>query len=219
MRGGSRARGAGVCRDRAGRLVRAVRRGMWRHRLRAPCFAVGSGTEPDGRRRGIHRGDSAVHDVFLQAKVQAAAARTRARRTARTSVSVTLTGVGDRDLSTAAFDVAGSGVVDLVHGDADLTLQRPALRPVQRRRHGRGTHRGESPMRGCRPGYCRCGGDAGRRRVAQPRPRARHRGSRWPRRSRRSIRQVSSHFSWLRRKTCEPWATKRCAVRPPPTTR
>jgi hypothetical protein len=68
---------------------------------------------------------AAVSDVALQAKVVRAVARTRAARRARTSISVTFTGLGADTLANGAFDVAGSGVADLVGGDADLTLSIP----------------------------------------------------------------------------------------------
>ena len=48
-----------------------------------------------------------------------------AARTARTSISVTVTGLGDEALATGAFDVAGTGVVDFATGNADLSLSVP----------------------------------------------------------------------------------------------
>jgi len=68
---------------------------------------------------------AAVSHAALQAKVVRAVTRTRAARRARTSISVTFTGLGADTLANGAFDVAGSGVADLVGGDADLTLSVP----------------------------------------------------------------------------------------------
>jgi hypothetical protein len=65
------------------------------------------------------------HDPALRASVVRSVAATSAARTARASISVTLTGVGDEALATGAYDVAGSGVVDLTNGDADLMLSVP----------------------------------------------------------------------------------------------
>lgn len=61
----------------------------------------------------------------VRAKVVRAVARTQASKRARTSISVTFTGFGADTLASGAFDVAGSGVVDLVGGNADLTLSIP----------------------------------------------------------------------------------------------
>ncbi len=64
-------------------------------------------------------------NAALQAKVQASVARTTAMRSARASISVTLTGLGDATVSTGAFDIAGTGLVDLRTGNADLALSVP----------------------------------------------------------------------------------------------
>jgi hypothetical protein len=61
----------------------------------------------------------------IQAKVVRSVARTQASKRARTSISVTFSGFGADTLASGAFDVAGSGVVDLVGGNADLTLSIP----------------------------------------------------------------------------------------------
>src|SRR3954464_7923260 len=53
---------------------------------------------------------AAVNDAALQAKGVRAVTRTRAARRARTSISVTFTGLGAGTLANGAFDVAGSGV-------------------------------------------------------------------------------------------------------------
>ena len=66
-----------------------------------------------------------THDPALRAVVVRAVPVTAAAHTARTSISVTLTGLGDDALSTGAYDIAGSGVVDLASGDADLKLSIP----------------------------------------------------------------------------------------------
>ena len=71
---------------------------------------------------------------------------------ARTSISVTLTGLGDDAVSSGAFDVAGTGVVDFVTGDADLKRQRPAVRSARRRQRDRAAdRRRRRRTRGCRP--------------------------------------------------------------------
>ena len=51
-------------------------------------------------------------------------ARTTAEHSAYTSISVTLTGLGD-DALADGYDIAGTGVVDLVNGDADLDVTIP----------------------------------------------------------------------------------------------
>jgi hypothetical protein len=63
----------------------------------------------------------------LQAKLTRSVGATSAARTARTSISVTLTGLGDDSLTTGAYDIAGTGVVDFVKRDADLSLSIPLL--------------------------------------------------------------------------------------------
>jgi hypothetical protein len=66
-----------------------------------------------------------VHNPALRAVVVSAVPRTAAARTARTSISVTLTGLGEDALSNGAYDIAGNGAVDLTTGDADLKLSIP----------------------------------------------------------------------------------------------
>ena len=61
----------------------------------------------------------------LQATLARAVQRTSAHRSARTSISVTLTGLGNDAVSSGAFDVAGTGVVDFGNGDADLGVSIP----------------------------------------------------------------------------------------------
>ncbi len=64
-------------------------------------------------------------DPVLRSIVRGAVARTATGRTARSSISVTVTGIGDRTFGTGTFDVAGTGVVDLRSGDAKLVLSVP----------------------------------------------------------------------------------------------
>lgn len=66
-----------------------------------------------------------VHRPALRAALVRSASTTRAAHTARTSVSVTVTGLGEDVFATGAFDVAGTGAVDLGTGDADLVLSIP----------------------------------------------------------------------------------------------
>jgi hypothetical protein len=66
-----------------------------------------------------------AHRPRLRAALVRSAAATRAAGTARTSISVTVTGLGGGALANGAFDVAGTGTVDLVRGDADLVLSVP----------------------------------------------------------------------------------------------
>jgi hypothetical protein len=66
-----------------------------------------------------------VHRPALRAELVKSAATTRSARTAHTSVSVTVTGLGKDASASGAFDSAGSGVVDLANGDADLVLSVP----------------------------------------------------------------------------------------------
>jgi hypothetical protein len=61
----------------------------------------------------------------LQARLLRSVARTSAERSARTAISVTLTGLGNDALSNGAFDIAGTGVVDFSNGDADLRVTIP----------------------------------------------------------------------------------------------
>jgi hypothetical protein len=68
-----------------------------------------------------------TRNPVLRAKLTRSVAATSAARTARTSISVTLTGLGDDSLATGAYDIAGAGVVDLVKRDADLSLSIPLL--------------------------------------------------------------------------------------------
>ncbi len=75
-----------------------------------------------------------VRNPALRAQLTSAAARTEAKQTARTSISVTLTGLGKDALSSGAFDVAGTGVVDFRNGNADVSVSIPAFDG-----HGEGT--------------------------------------------------------------------------------
>src|SRR5262245_61725358 len=68
-----------------------------------------------------------VHRPELRAALVRSASTTRAARSARTSISVTVTGLGEDAFATGAFDVAGNGVVDLANGDADLVLSIPVF--------------------------------------------------------------------------------------------
>jgi hypothetical protein len=89
-------------------------------------FGNGAGAQlPAGR--GTTTLGPAVTARFsaVQAKVVRAVARTQASKRARTAISVTFTGFGADSLASGAFDVAGAGVVDLVGGDAELTLSIP----------------------------------------------------------------------------------------------
>ncbi|HEV7525341.1 MAG TPA: hypothetical protein VGP92_10260 [Acidimicrobiia bacterium] len=71
--------------------------------------------------------DAVVRSPALQAELLRAVSRTAAARTARTSISVTLTGRGASGAVVGAFDVAGTGVVDAKTGDARLELSVPLL--------------------------------------------------------------------------------------------
>jgi hypothetical protein len=66
-----------------------------------------------------------VHRPALRAALVRSASTTRSARTARTSISVTVTGLGEDTFANGAFDVAGTGVVDLASGNADLLLSIP----------------------------------------------------------------------------------------------
>jgi hypothetical protein len=68
-----------------------------------------------------------AHNPVLQAAVLRSVSATSAARTARTSISVTPTGLGEDSLATGAYDIAGSGVVDFKSGNADLALSIPLL--------------------------------------------------------------------------------------------
>ena len=68
-----------------------------------------------------------ARNPVLQAKLLQSVSATSATRTARTSISVTLTGLGHDSLSTGAYDIAGTGVVDFAKRDADLSLSIPLL--------------------------------------------------------------------------------------------
>jgi hypothetical protein len=61
----------------------------------------------------------------LQATLARSVSRTSAERSARTAVSVTLTGLGNDAVSSGAFDIAGTGVVDFANGNADLDVNIP----------------------------------------------------------------------------------------------
>ncbi len=66
-----------------------------------------------------------VRNAPLQATLLRAVQLTMAARTARSSISVTLTGLGGGSASSGAFDVAGTGIVDLRTGNSDLSLSVP----------------------------------------------------------------------------------------------
>lgn len=66
-----------------------------------------------------------VSDPKLQAALVRSVPRTSDVRSARTSISVTVTGLGDGALATGEFNIAGTGVVDFATGDADLSLSVP----------------------------------------------------------------------------------------------
>jgi hypothetical protein len=66
-----------------------------------------------------------VHRPALRAVLVRSASTTRSARTARTSMSVTVTGLGNDAFGSGGLDVAGTGVVDLASGDADLLLSVP----------------------------------------------------------------------------------------------
>ena len=66
-----------------------------------------------------------VHDPRLQAALLRSVTRTAEVHTARTSISVTVTGLGDAALATGAFNIAGTGVVDFANGNTDLSLSIP----------------------------------------------------------------------------------------------
>jgi hypothetical protein len=68
-----------------------------------------------------------VNRPVLRAALVRSATTTRSARTARTSISVTVTGLGEEAFATGAFDVAGSGVADLANGDAELVLSVPLI--------------------------------------------------------------------------------------------
>jgi hypothetical protein len=68
-----------------------------------------------------------VHRPVLRAALLRSATTTRSARTARTSISVTVTGLGEETFASGAFDVAGTGVVDLANGDAHLVLSVPSF--------------------------------------------------------------------------------------------
>jgi hypothetical protein len=67
----------------------------------------------------------AVHRPALRAALVRSASTTRSARTALTSISVTVTGLGENAYANGGFDVAGTGAVDLASGDADLLLSIP----------------------------------------------------------------------------------------------
>ena len=66
-----------------------------------------------------------VSDPLLQAALVHSVSRTADVRSARTSISVTVTGLGDDALAAGAFNIAGTGVVDFANGNADLSLSIP----------------------------------------------------------------------------------------------
>jgi len=66
-----------------------------------------------------------AYDPRLQAALLRAVTLTTEVHTARTSISVTVTGRGDEALATGAFNIAGTGVVDFASGNTDLLLSIP----------------------------------------------------------------------------------------------
>jgi hypothetical protein len=66
-----------------------------------------------------------VHRPELQAALVRSSSTTRSAGTARTSISVTVTDLGEDVFANGGFDVAGTGVVDLATGAADLVLSVP----------------------------------------------------------------------------------------------
>jgi hypothetical protein len=66
-----------------------------------------------------------VHNRTLQSSLVRAVALTTTARTARSSISVTLTGLGSATTPSGAFDIAGTGTVDLRTGNAELSLSVP----------------------------------------------------------------------------------------------
>jgi hypothetical protein len=92
------------------------------------------GTEFDGKDAAPSTGagttvvtapPTTVRNVSLQAALLRAVTLTTAARTARSSISVTVTGLGGASVPSGAFDVAGAGIVDLRSGNADLALSLP----------------------------------------------------------------------------------------------
>jgi hypothetical protein len=98
-------------------------------------LASGCGTSSfDGRQAATPKGagttavtspPTTVRNPTLQSTLVHAVSRTTAARTARSSISVTLTGLGTGTTPSGAFDIAGSGIVDLRTGNADLALSVP----------------------------------------------------------------------------------------------
>lgn len=66
-----------------------------------------------------------VKNPTLQSSLVRAVAVTTAARTARSSISVTLTGLGSATTPSGAFDIAGTGTVDLRTGNAEFSLSVP----------------------------------------------------------------------------------------------
>ena len=66
-----------------------------------------------------------MRDRALQARLRTAVDRTVAGRTAQSSISVTVTALGNHTFGRGTLDVAGTGVVDLRSGDAALVLSVP----------------------------------------------------------------------------------------------
>jgi hypothetical protein len=98
-------------------------------------FGAGCGGSDFARRSGTPKPAAALsrapkpvpvaHDPRLQAALLHSVTRTAAVHTARTSISVTVTGLGDAALATGAFNIAGTGVVDFANGNTDLSLSIP----------------------------------------------------------------------------------------------
>jgi hypothetical protein len=89
-------------------------------------FARRSSTpKPAAALRSAPKPVPVTHDPRLQAALLHSVTRTTAVHTARTSISVTVTGLGDAALATGAFNIAGTGVVDFANGNADLSLSIP----------------------------------------------------------------------------------------------
>ncbi len=66
-----------------------------------------------------------VKNPTLQSALVHAVAVTTAARTARSSISVTLSGLGSATTPSGAFDIAGTGTVDLRTGNAEFALSVP----------------------------------------------------------------------------------------------
>jgi hypothetical protein len=82
---------------------------------------------PRARRTGIAAAATTTSalDATLPATLRRSAAQTAAAGTARTAISVTVTGLSGATFASGALDVAGTGVVDLATGNAKLALSVP----------------------------------------------------------------------------------------------